>query len=362
MNSVFKPIAIGDYVLPNRVIMAPMTRARAGEEGVPNDLMADYYQQRASAGLIIAEATAVNRQGDGWPGAPGIYTKTQIDGWRNVANAVHQRGGRIFVQLWHMGRTVLPEYIDGNQPVAPSAIAAKGTTQGKDRNQKPFVVPRALSKKEIAAIVFDFVTAARNAIDAGLDGVEIHAANNYLIDSFLRDGTNTRTDEYGGSAENRARFLLEIIDRISAEIGAAHVGVRLSPTNGVYGISDSDPQTTFVTVAKLLDQAGIAYLHVLEPPKGIEHPMTSDLQKVTPAIRRAYGGTLILNGGFDAESANVAIDQDNGDAVAFGVPFIANPNLVERWKAGLALASPNPDLFYTPGPEGYADYPISIAA
>ena len=356
MTNLFDPIDVGRLALPNRIIMAPLTRGRTGAEGVPSKLVADYYAQRAEAGLLIAEATAVNREGDGWPGAPGLYTDAQAVGWRRVADAVHAAGGRIFVQLWHMGRAVLTQDLDGARPLAPSEIAATGEHRGKDGIKAPFAVPRSMSQQDIDRTIADFSRAAELAIEAGLDGVEIHAANNFLIDSFLRDGTNQRTDVYGGSAENRARFLIEIVEAVSRKISADRIGVRLSPTNAVYGISDSLPETTFPTAAKLLNRFGLAYLHILEPEPGSGHPMAADLTPTAPLIRAAFDGPLILNGGYDRDRAHAVIAAGEADAIAFGTAFIANPDLVDRFRQRLPLAAPDPDTFYTPGAAGYTDY------
>ncbi len=359
MTNLFDPIRVGRLTLPNRIIMPPLTRGRAGPAGVPDALVADYYSQRASAGLLIAEATAVNREGDGWPGAPGLYTDAQASGWRMVADAVHAAGGRIFVQLWHMGRTVVAQDLDGARPLAPSEIAATGEQRGKDGVRMPFAVPRAMTQGDIDRTVADFARAAERAIEAGLDGVEIHAANSYLVDSFLRDGTNRRDDAYGGAPENRARFLVEIVDAVSRAIGADRVGVRLSPTNAVYGIADTKPGTTFTTVARMLNSFGLAYLHVLEPELGSGHPMATSLAPVAPLIRAAFDGPLILNGGDDRARAETAIAAGAADAVAFGTPFIANPDLVTRFSHDLPLAAPDPARFYTPGAAGYTDYPAA---
>ncbi len=356
MPRLFDPIRIGRLTLPNRIIMAPLTRGRTGAAGVPGSLVAEYYAQRASAGLLITEATAVNREGDGWPSAPGFYTDAQAFGWRRVADAVHAAGGRIFVQLWHMGRAVLAQDLDGARPLAPSEIAATGEHRGKDGIKAPFAVPRSMSQKDIDRTIADFSRAAELVIEAGLDGVEIHAANNYLIDSFLRDGTNQRTDVYGGSAENRARFLIEIVEAVSRKIGADRVGARISPTNAVYGITDSAPETTFPTAARMLNRFGLAYLHILEPEPGSGHPMATNLKQAAPLIRAAYDGPLILNGGYDLNRAEAAISASAADAVAFGTPFIANPDLVNRFRHRLPLAAPDPDTFYTPGAAGYTDY------
>ncbi len=362
MTTLFDPIRVGRLTLPNRIIMAPLTRGRTGAAGVPGSLVAEYYAQRAAAGLLIAEATAVNREGDGWPGAPGFYTDAQAFGWRRVADAVHEAGGRIFVQLWHMGRAVLAQDLDGARPLAPSEIAATGEHRGKDGVRRPFAVPRSMSPDDIDRTVADFTRAAERAVAAGLDGVEIHAANNFLVDSFLRDGTNRRDDAYGGGPENRARFLVEIVDAVSRAIGADRVGARFSPTNAVYGIADSAPNTTFPPAARMLNRFGLAYLHILEPEPGSGHPMATDLTPAAPLIRAAFDGPLILNGGYDRDRAQAAIASGAGDAVAFGTPFIANPDLVNRFRHRLPLAAPDPDTFYTPGAVGYTDYPAHPVA
>ncbi len=277
------------------------------------------------------------------------------DGVRS--NAAHAAGGRIFVQLWHMGRAVLPRDPDGARPLAPSEIAATGEHRGKDGIRRPFAVPRAMTQDDIDRTVGDFTRAAELAMEAGLDGVEVHAANSYLIDTFLRDGTNQRIDSYGGTPENRARFLLEIVKAVSRKIGADRVGVRISPTNAVYGITDSAPETAFPTAARMLNRFGLAYLHILEPEPGSRHPMATNLKQAAPLIRAAFDGPLILNGGFDLNRAEAAISASAADAVAFGTPFIANPDLVNRFRHRLPLAAPDPETFYTPGAAGYTDYP-----
>ncbi len=361
MPTLFDPITLGDYELKNRIFMAPLTRGRSDPQGVPGRMVAEYYAQRAEAGLLITEATAINAQGHGWRNAPGIYTEEQVRGWRLVADAVHARGGRIFMQLWHMGRCVLPEYANSERPIAPSEIKADGGLQGKDGNRRPFVMPRAITIPEIKQTVADFARAADRAIEAGFDGVEIHAANNFLVDAFLRDGTNRREDEYGGPIENRAGFLIEVIAVITGAIGAGKVGVRVSPTNNVFGISDSQPHVTFPSVAAMLNGFDIAYLHILEPKPASGHAMATDIAPVSHLLRAAYKGTLINNGGYDRQSASDSLDAGEADAIAFGVPFIANPDLVERYRYGLPLTDSDPETYYTPGRRGYADYPTYMA-
>ena len=359
-DDLFKPIRLGDYTLPNRIFMAPMTRGRADEQGAPTAMVADYYAQRASAGLIITEATAVNARGDGWPGAPGIYTDHHQNGWGTVAEAVHARGGRIFMQIWHMGRTVLPEHIDGRRPIAPSAIAAEGDIPNKAGVPTKFEIPQEMSLEQISREVSSFADAARRAVAAGMDGVEIHAANNFLIDSFLRDGTNRRTDAYGGSVANRCRFLLEIVDAVVAEIEAGRVGVRISPTNAVFGIKDSDPETLFSAVARNLSPRGLAYLHVLEPANDSNSPMATSIPNVAGALRSAYDGVFVLNGGLTRETGAQAIATGRTDAIAYGMMYIANPDLVERFRHDLPLADADPATFYTPGREGLTTYPPAL--
>lgn len=360
MAGLFNALQLGDYELANRVVMAPLTRARAGSEGIANELMAEYYAQRASAGLLIAEATAVSKQGLGWLNAPGIYTDEQQAGWKLVADAVHRKNGRIFLQIWHMGGIVHPDFLDGEAPVSSSAVKLSGaltTPQGRDRE---FVVPRALSKDEIKAIVQDFVAAAKRAVAAGIDGVEIHAANGFLIDQFIRDGVNQRTDEYGGSVDNRLRFLVEVVEAVTAAIGAGKVGVRLSPTNKVWGIADSDPLATFGRAVELLNNYDLAYLHILEPKLDSGHPMET-VDYLTPVLREKYEGTLIINGGLTRESGQAAIEAGETEAVAYGSPFISNPDLVERFRENGELTPPDADTFYSGGPKGYTDYPHMAA-
>lgn len=362
MNPLFTPMRLGEYPLKNRIFMAPMTRGRAGEQGIPNALMAQYYGQRASAGLIIAEATAISPQGRGWANSPGLYSDAQQQGWQQVANAVHQQQGRIFVQLWHMGRMVIPDFLDGAQPVAPSALTAPGEFKNQQGEDKPFIEPRALSKPEIHEIVNDFRLAARRAVDAGLDGVEIHAANGFLIDQFIRSSTNQRQDEYGGNYKNRVRFLLEVTQAIVSEIGAGKVGIRLSPTSGIWGVEDENPQQTFGWLVQQLNAFNLAYLHLLEPAKDSEHPMAFGLDPIMSGLRTQYTGTLIANAGYTSNSAAELLKQNGADAVAFGVPYIANPDLVHRYKHQLELAAPDMDRLYTEGAAGFTDYPVSQTA
>jgi N-ethylmaleimide reductase len=347
--SLFDPIDVGDLRLPNRIVMAPMTRNRANGPDLPHPLSALYYAQRASAGLIITEATQISPQGKGYPGTPGIYTPEQVVAWRRVTDAVHVQGGRAFLQLWHVGRISHPSLQpEGALPVAPSAIKPAGeaiTATGP----APFVTPRELSRGEIGAIVSHYGFAARSAISAGFDGVELHAANGYLLDQFLRDSTNRRRDSYGGSIENRARLLLEATDAAAIAVGAGRVGVRLSPVNPFNDIADSDPQRTFAHVAGQLGRRGLAYLHISQGG--------DDGKFDWAALRRTYGGTFILNGGYDLARAQTALAGGFADLIAFGVPFLANPDLVERFRRGAPLNAADRATFYGGGEQGYTDYP-----
>ena len=352
--TLFSPARFGDLALANRVVMAPLTRNRAGAGLVPSPLAAEYYAQRAGAGLIITEATQVSRGAQGYLDTPGIYTPDQVTGWRAVADAVHAKGGRIVVQLWHVGRishsSLLPE---GVQPVAPSAIRANAKTFTADG----FVdvsEPRALALEEIPGVVDEFRTAARNAIDAGFDGVEIHGANGYLIDQFLRDGANHREDAYGGSIENRTRFLFEVVKAVADEIGAGRVGVRLSPVTPAGDLRDSDPQPLFERAVERLDTLGIAYIHVIEGATGGDRNVAPFDY---PALRRRFSGAWIVNNGYDRAMALDAVASKRADAVAFGVPYLANPDLVVRLEQDAPLNTPDSDTFYGGGAKGYTDYP-----
>ena len=350
-NILFTPTKVGRVQLANRIVMAPMTRGRANADGTPNGLLAEYYQQRASAGLIITEATAISRTGYGWAGSPGIYNRSHVEAWREVTNAVHREGGRIFLQLWHMGRVSHPDFLGGALPVAPSPIAAQGeafTPTGK----KPYVTPRPLDTDEIPFVIQEYAHATRLAREAWFDGVEIHAANGYLIDQFLRDGSNRRTDRYGGSVENRVRFLSEVTEAVTRTWSSDHVGVRLSPANPYNDMSDSDPLKTFTYATHELNKFNLAYLHVLEG-RANEGPAA-----ITPHLRRLYKGTMIINGGYDKATATHALSEGQGDLVAFGTPFIANPDLVERYRENHPLNELRPDGLYNGGAEGYIDYPL----
>jgi N-ethylmaleimide reductase len=360
MNPLFTPFTIGDLELPNRLVMAPLTRGRAGAEGIPNDLMAEYYGQRASAGLIVSEATHVSPQGSGWVGAPGIHHAGQVRGWQKVTNAVHAEGGRMFLQLWHTGRASHPDFHEGAPPVAPSPIAIRNDEIRTPQGKKPYPTPRALETEEIPGVVQDYAKAATLAKEAGFDGVEIHGANGYLIDQFLRDGSNQRTDRYGGSIENRVRFLLEVTEAVIGAWQPERVGLRISPTNNYNDQHDSNPAALFTHVAKEINRFGLAYLHVLEALPG--HMLATPGPRVTPAIRKAFGGPLIVNGGYDAETGAQAIERGAADLIAYGVPFLANPDLVERYRSGAPLNAPDFATFYAAGPKGYVDYPALAEA
>ncbi len=356
MPSLFDPLQAGALSLKNRFVMAPLTRSRAGDSRVPNALMAEYYAQRAGAGLIVSEATAISKEGYGWKDAPGAYTPEMEKGWKAVTDAVHAQGGLIVLQLWHMGRLSHPDLQDRALPLAPSAIAAPGEHRSV---HKPYVVPRAMTTDDIARTVADFAAAAQLARRAGFDGVEIHGANGYLIDQFLKDGTNTRTDSYGGSVENRARFLIETVRAVANAIGADRTGLRLSPDDVQYA-KDGDYIATFRRIAELLNPHNLAYLHVKEPSRDANGaPRTPPAAR---AMRDVYQHAMIVNEQYDAASAQAVLDSGLADAVAFGVPFLANPDYVERVKAKVPLNAPVPALFYKGGADGYTDYPFMPGA
>lgn len=355
VSSLFQPLQVGSVQLRNRLVMAPLTRGRAGKERIPNDLMQEYYTQRASAGLIISEATQISEQAAGWSESPGIHTEEQVKGWRKITEAVHKQGGLIYLQLWHTGRASHP-YFQPNSglPVSASAIKAEGdayTSEGK----KPYVTPRALELSEIPKVIQDYVNATKRAQSAGFDGVEIHAANGYLIDQFIRDGSNQRTDAYGGSIENRLRFLMEITEAVVNAWSSDRVGVRLSPKNPFNDMQDSDPIATFTKASEALNQFNLAYLHILEALPG--HMLAAEGERVGPHMRKAFNGIFIVNGGYDAVKGAAAIDKDEADLVAYGVPFIANPDLPQRYRTDAPLNEADPSTFYTHEPKGYTDYP-----
>ncbi|MBS0298841.1 MAG: alkene reductase [Proteobacteria bacterium] len=351
MVTLFSPLKLGALTVPNRIFMAPLTRCRAGDEHIPNALMAQYYAQRASAGLIIAEATMAIEGNSAFWKEPGVYSEEQITGWKLVTDAVHAAGGRIFLQLWHGGRACHPLLNRGAQPVAPSAIAIADevrTSEGK----KPYAVPRELCDDELPGITAGFKKAAQNALAAGFDGIEIHGANGYLLDEFLRDGSNKRTGPYGGPIENRARLTLEVLEAVSSVWGSDRVGLRISPLSSYNSMIDSDPAGLSAWLATRLNDYHLAYLHVIRGD--IYRQQSGDV--LTP-IRQHYNGVLIGNMGYTAEEANRDIAVGKVDAVAFGVSFLANPDLPSRIKTGAPLNEPNPATFYTFGAEGYTDYP-----
>ncbi|HKX92698.1 MAG TPA: alkene reductase [Sphingomicrobium sp.] len=354
MAGLFDPLELGALKLPNRIVMAPLTRARAGPAGVPHELLATYYVQRANAGLIISEATGISREGLGWPNAPGLWNAAQVEGWKIVTGAVHRAGGRIVAQLWHMGRLVHPD-LGGGQPVSSSVTTAPDfahTYEGK----KPYAEARAARRDDIRRIVEDYARAARNAIAAGFDGIQIHGANGYLVDQFLRDGANFRTDEYGGSIDNRLRFATEVLRAVGDEIGMDKVGIRFSPNFLVQGVEDSDPAGLFTALAHRLEALNVPWIELRE-----HHRPTSagaiPTPPVSPAMRAIYSGKILLNGDYDGPSARARMTEGIADAISFGRPFISNPDLVHRIAIGAALSPGDVATFYSGGAAGYVDYP-----
>ena len=354
--TLFNPLKLGALTLPNRIILAPLTRTRAGAEHLPNDLMAEYYAQRASGGLLITECTMILENTSAFYAEPGIYSAAQIEGWKKTTAAVHAKGGRIFMQIWHPGRAAHPDLNGGHRTVSSSAIAIEGDIQ-TPAGKVPHAVPQALETAEIAGVVAAFAQAAKNAIAAGFDGVEIHGANGYLIDQFLRDGSNQRTDAYGGSLDNRARFLFEVLTAVSAAIGSDRVGLRLSPLNSYNSMKDSDPVALTAFLAEKLNAFNLAYLHLMRAD-------FFGLQKadVVPVAREKFKGVLIGNMGYTSDEAEAAIADGKLDAVAFGTAFLANPDLPERIAAKAALNAPDSSTFYTPGAKGYTDYPALLSS
>lgn len=347
MPSLLEPVTFGDLDLKNRVIMSPLTRARAGSQRIPNALMAEYYSQRVSAGLIISEATSVTPMGVGYADTPGIWSDGQVEGWKNVTQAVHGRGGKIVLQLWHVGRISDPLFLHGAQPVSASAVRPGGHVS-LVRPQKEFVTPRALELEEIPGIVEAYRKGAENAKMAGFDGVELHGANGYLLDQFLQDSTNHRTDRYGGSIENRARLMLEATDAAISVWGAGRVGMHLAPARDSHDMGDSNPLETFSYVARELGKRGIAFICARE---------TRGPDRLGPTLKKAFGGAYIVNQGYNQETAQEALDAGEADAVAFGVLFIANPDLPLRFAKNAPLNKPDPSTFYGKGAEGYTDQP-----
>lgn len=347
MKNLFTPLTVGALTLPNRIIMAPLTRARAGVTRTPNALMIEYYRQRASAGLIISEATSVDPMGVGYADTPGIWSEEQVRGWSQITEAVHDEGGRIFLQLWHVGRMSDPMFLYGQQPIAPSAVTPAGHVS-LVRPEKPFVTPRALELKEIPSIVEAYRRGAENALRAGFDGVELHGANGYLLDQFLQDSTNHRTDEYGGTIENRARLMLAATDAAISVWGADRVGMHLSPRGDAHDMGDSNPAGTFGYVARELGKRGIAFICARE---------SLGEQRLGPALKKAFGGVWVANEKFTRETAEQVVAAGEADAVAFGRQFIANPDLPKRFVTFAPLNAPDPATFYAPGAHGYTDYP-----
>lgn len=354
---LLSPLQLHDLQLENRVVLAPLTRARAGRARLANSLMAEYYAQRAGAGLLISEATTVSAQGNGWVNSPGIYTDEQGAAWKQVVDAVHAEGGKIFLQLWHTGRASHSDFLGGELPVAPSPIRLEGGEVHTPAGKKPHEVPRALETRELPGVVADYVAAARRAQEAGFDGVEVHAANGYLLDQFLQSKTNHRSDAYGGSLANRFRLLREVVEGVSEVFPARRVGVRLAP-NGVFNdMGSPDFRETFLYVARELDVYGLAYLHVMDGLAfgfhGLGEPMTLE------EFREVFSGPLLGNCGYDQQSAEAAIARGAADLIAFGRPFISNPDLVERFRKGWPLAEADPSTWYSGehGSEGYTDYP-----
>jgi N-ethylmaleimide reductase len=352
---LLSPYRLGGFELRNRLVMSPMTRSRALDGNVPNPLAATYYAQRAAAGLIITEATQVSPQGVGYIRTPGIHSVEQVAGWRQVTEAVHRAGGKIFAQLWHVGRVSHPDFHDGALPVAPSAIAADGEVFTQ-RGRTKMVTPRALELHELPGIVAQFRKGAENAEAARFDGIELHGANGYLLDQFLRDGANQRTDAYGGSIRNRARLPLEVTEAVVAVWGAERVGYKISPNGPVYSMSDSDPIATFSYLADELSRLGLLYLHAAEAVAGPMAPPPGTVL-AAPVLRKRFKGALILNGGYDAQSAEAAIARGDADLIAFGVPFLANPDLPVRYAKRTSLNEPDQATFYGGEAKGYVDYP-----
>ena len=354
MPSLFTPLRLGSIELPNRILMAPLTRARAGREGVPNELMARYYAQRAGAGLIVSEATGISREGLGWPDAPGLWSEAQVDGWKLVTDAVHREGGRMVAQLWHMGRLVHPD-LGGGQPLSSSATTAPDyahTYEGK----KPYVEARAATQGDISRILDDYARAARNAISAGFDGVQIHGANGYLVDQFLRDSANRRDDDYGGGVSNRIRFVRQVLEAVGGEIGIDRVGIRFSPNILVQGVEDPNPTLLYAELAKTLEALNVPWIELREPAR----PTASGAvptAPVSPAMRAHYSGRIVINSDQDWTDARGRIADGVADAVSIGRLFIANPDLVKRIATGAPLNPGDPKTFYAGGAQGYTDYP-----
>ena len=358
MPSLFDPLDLSPTLaIPNRIMMAPLTRGRATKEAVPTAIMGDYYAQRAGAGLIISEATGISREGLGWPYAPGLWNAEQVEAWKPVVAQVHAASGRIVAQLWHMGRLVHPD-LGGGAPVAPSAITAPHralTYEGR----KDYVEPRAMTLDDIARVVGDYANAAKNAIAAGFDGVQIHGANGYLVDQFLRENANQRDDDYGGSIANRLRFMREVVEAVIAAVGVDRTSIRLSPNLESQGAEDRHPEPLFVAVAAELERLGVPWIELRESgPQSTFQP--TETPPISPKMREVYSGKIILNSDYDGPSAKARMAEGVADGISFGRPYIANPDLVERIRAGAPLSEADKDTFYTQGPEGYTDYPVML--
>ncbi len=348
MPTLFDPVRIGDWELPNRIILAPLTRCRAGAGRVPNDLMVEYYRQRAGAGMILSEATSICPMGVGYPDTPGIWSDEQVAGWKKITSAVHAAGGRMLLQLWHVGRVSDPYFLNGEIPVAPSAIADK-SMMTRVKPPHPYVTPRALLLDELPGVIADYRKAAENAMLAGFDGVEIHGANGYLLDQFLQDSTNKRTDDYGGSIENRARLMLEAVDAAVAVWGPRRVGLHLAPRGDAHGMGDSNPAATFGYVAREMGRRNIAFLCARE---------SIGPGRLGPALQKEFSGAYIANEGFNFATGTEVVQKGEADAVAFGRLYLANPDLPRRFASGAPLNVPDPETFYAPGAKGYTDYPV----
>lgn len=355
-NPLLSSYEMGDMNLKNSLVMAPMTRNRAGDGNTATDLMTTYYRQRSSAGLIVSEGTQISKQGVGYPNTPGIHTDEQVESWKKVTEAVHEEDGKIFAQIWHVGRISHPIFHDGELPVAPSAIKPEGQTFTPE-GMKDFVTPRALQTEEIPGIVEDYVSAARNAIEAGFDGVEIHGANGYLIDQFIQDGTNKRTDQYGGSMKNRARFALEITEAVAEAIGSDRTGIRLSPSGEFNDMYDSNFKETFTYLIEELNRFDLAYLHLVEPLTDVSDK-PNYAEQVAEYFRPVYEGTLITCGNYDRQSGIKALQEGHADLVAYAKLFLANPDLPERFAKNASLNEPDRDTFYGGNEKGYTDYPF----
>ena len=363
VDALFQPLTIGTLEIPNRIVMAPLTRARASADGVPTLLQGEYYAQRAAAGLIVAEATAIDPLGLGWYRAPGIWSDEMVAAWRGVTAQVHAAGGRIYSQLWHMGQLVLPDYLGGDLPIGPSAIAGEGETMapspanydGGFLPMKPYVVPRVMEEADIARLVASYGKGAANAMAAGFDGVEIHGANGYIIDQFLQSRTNLRTDRYGGSVENRVRLLDEILQAVLGPVASGRVGLRVSPTSERKGMGDENPAALTQAIGRLAQRHDLAYIHLIEPIASgfMEKPDYPVMDK----LREVFSGTIIQNGSFDGETAAAYVAQGKADAISFGRPYIANPDLVSRIRNGWPLAAADFDFAYVGEARGYTDYP-----